>query len=320
MTDSNKPALVILAAGIGQRYGGPKQIDSMGPSGERIIDYSIFDALLAGFGKVVFVISHSMEDAFRASVGNRIAKRCEVAYVFQDLEDLPPGFSPPAGRIKPWGTAHATLSCRQAIDGPFAVINADDFYGRSAYQALFQHLERAHLAGKGPEYCLVGYRLADTLSPHGHVARGVCTVNERGYLVQINERTRIEKRGGMAQYMVDGQTWIEIPPEATVSMNIWGFLPSLFSELEAAFVQFLRNNVGRLTEAEFYLPEVIGNLITEGKARVKVLPAGDQWFGVTYPQDKVNVKASIHSLVRQGVYPRDLWADSPSVQTLHPAG
>jgi dTDP-glucose pyrophosphorylase len=315
MTDSNKTALVILAAGIGQRYGGRKQMDSMGPSGERIFDYSIFDALLAGFRKVVFVISPSMEDAFRASVGNRIAERCEVGYVLQDLGDVPPGLTPPASRIKPWGTAHATLSCRHVVDGPFAVINADDFYGRSAYQALFRHLDRAQRVSRDREYCLVGYRLEDTLSPHGHVARGVCTVNERGYLVQINERTRIEQRGGTAHYTEDGRTWIAIPPKATVSMNIWGFLPSLFPELEAAFVQFLQNNVERLTEAEFYLPEVIGNLITDGKARVKVLPAGDQWFGVTYPEDKVNVQASIRSLVRQGVYPRDLWGDGPCAQT-----
>jgi len=302
-----KPTLIVLAAGIGSRYGGLKQIDPVGPNGEIILDYSIYDALEAGFGQVVFVLSAAIEEAFRDRVGRTIEGHCETTYVIQELEDLPQGFAVPPGRQKPWGTAHATWACRNAVSTPFAVINADDFYGRSAYEALSKHLGNAQDRDGVSDYCMVGYMLENTLTEHGHVARGVCTVDQDGYLVEIHERTRIEKFGQVTRYTEDGENWVKIPLASPVSMNAWGFTPSLFYELEPTFHHFLLENRDNIQKAEFLLPEVVGELLQEGRVTVKVLPADNRWFGVTYQQDMPWVKQQVRNLIRRGVYPEVLW-------------
>jgi hypothetical protein len=291
------PTLVVLAAGIGRRYGGLKQIDPVGPNGELILDYSVYDALGAGFGQVVFVINRDMEALFRQRIGRKVERRCPTTYVFQVLEDLPAGFRIPPGRQKPWGTAHAVLCCQDAVQTPFAVINADDFYGRGAFRVLAQALGRARDGRVPCDYYMVSYLIENTLSDHGQVARGVCAVSQGGYLQQIHERTRIEKYGQTARYTEDGQHWIEIPRGTPVSMNMWGFTPSLFPELEARFRQFLQENRSRLLQAEFLLPEVVGALIREQRARVKVLPSDEQWFGITYQEDKPQVERAIRTLI-----------------------
>ena len=301
--------LVVLAAGIGRRYGGLKQIEPIGPSGEIIVDYSVYDALRAGFGRVVFVIRPEIENAFRERVGRSVEQRCETHYVFQTLEDVPAAFSIPPDRRKPWGTAHATLACKDAVDGPFAVVNADDFYGRAAYQALAAHLRRCN-EGEGVEdYCVVGYRLEDTLTDHGHVARGVCVVDSHGYLIEIHERTRIEKHGSGARYTEDGEQWFELPPGTTVSMNSWGFMPTLFGELDLRFRRFLGQDPETLATAELYLPNVVNELIREGRTTVKVLETKARWFGVTYRQDLPRVQTGVRDLISRGVYPENLWGE-----------
>jgi UTP-glucose-1-phosphate uridylyltransferase len=306
----SNPTLVVMAAGIGNRYGGLKQTDPVGPNGEIIIDYSVYDALIAGFGRVVFVITEDIEEAFREKVGRTIEKRCETTYVFQKVEDVPGGlvFEVPPGRQKPWGTGHATLSCRNVVHSPFAVINADDFYGRSSYQTLCDYLRSAQDRDGVYDYCMVGYVLKNTLTEHGHVARGVCTVEE-GFLTGIYERTRIEKSGESVRYTADGETWVEIPGESVVSINMWGFTPSLFPELEARFRHFLQENRDNMQKAEYFLPDVVGDLIRENKARVRVLSTNERWFGVTYKQDKPRVKQAIRDLIRKGVYPENLWGE-----------
>jgi hypothetical protein len=242
-------------------------------------------------------------------VGRTIEKRCETTYVFQKLEDVPAGFKVPPGRQKPWGTGHATLSCRNVVHSPFAVINADDFYGRSSYQTLCDYLRSAQDRDGVYNYCMVGYVLKSALTEHGHVARGVCTVDEDGFLVGIRERTRIEKFGEIVIYTEDGKTWIEIPGESVVSTNMWGFTPSPFSELEARFPQFLQENSDNIQKAEYFLPNVVGDLLKEKKVTVKVLATNERWLGVTYQQDKPGVKQAIRDLIRRGVYPDNLWGD-----------
>lgn len=300
------PTLVVMAAGIGSRYGGLKQIDPVGPNGEIIIDYSLYDALAAGFGKVVFVVREEIEEAFQERVGHRIEGRCEVSYVRQTIEDVLTGFKVPPGREKPWGTAHAIFCCKGAVSSPFAVINADDFYGRSSYQRLCDHLQKAQDQSEVCDYSMVGYVLENTLSEHGYVTRGVCTVDQAGYLVEIHERARIERFGKGVRYTGDGEDWVEIPEGSLVSMNMWGFTPSLFSEIEARFPLFLAG-YGKDLKAEFLLPELIGELVEEKKARIKVLPTDERWFGVTYQEDKPKVKEAIQRLVKEGVYPTNLW-------------
>jgi NDP-sugar pyrophosphorylase family protein len=302
-----RPTLVVMAAGMGSRYGGLKQIDPVGPNGEIILDYSVYDALKAGFGRVVFVIKEEIEQVFRERVGKTIEKQCETAYVFQRLDDVPEGFEVPAERQKPWGTAHATLTAKHVIDVPFAVINADDFYGQSSYQVLGDYLRNAQDRDGICDYCMVGFVLRNTLTEHGHVARGVCRVDVDGYLVGIRELTQIEASGNDARYTEDGETWAELPGESVVSMNMWGFTPSLFSELEAHFLPFLRENDDDILKAEYFLPEAVGELVAEGKATVRVLPTDEQWFGVTYQQDRLRVKRTIQDLVGRGVYPDNLW-------------
>jgi hypothetical protein len=303
-------ALIVLAAGIGSRYGGLKQADPVGPNGELIIDYSVYDALRAGFSKVVFVINAQIEAVFRERVGRTIEKNCETIYITQKVEDVPTDFQLPPDRHKPWGTAHATLACKDVVNTNFAVINADDLYGRSSYQALYGHLVQARDDADLYDFSMVGFELLNTLTEHGHVARGVCTVDDDGFLVEIHERTRIQQFGPVAKYTTDGETWIEIPPDSVASMNMWGFTPGLFAELQERFPRFLQENSANLEKAEFYLPVVMGDLLQEGKARVKVLPTKDRWFGVTYQQDRPRVKQGIQDLIRQGVYPPNLWGDA----------
>lgn len=303
----NKLTLVVLAAGMGSRYGGLKQIDPVGPAGEVILDYSIYDALQAGFDKVVFVISRAIEQTFRERIGRTIEGRCEVEYVFQTLEDLPAGFSLPEGRVKPWGTGHATWVARGAVHSPFAVINADDFYGRSAYAAIAHYMARPRQAAGPDEYCLVGYQLGNTLTEFGHVARGVCAVDEAGYLTQVVERTRIESSGGGAHFTEDGSTWVDLPLESIVSMNMWGFTPALFAELGAQFPAFLEASRANPLKAEFFLPSAVSQAVQGGRARVQVLKTAERWYGMTYALDKERVKAAVTQLVRQGLYPEALW-------------
>ena len=302
-----RPTLVVLAAGIGSRYGGVKQIDPVGPSGELIIDYSIYDALRVGFGKVVFVIKRSIVGDFREIIGDTIDRQCRTDYVIQQVDDVPDDVQIPANRTKPWGTGQATLLCKGVVDGPFAVINADDFYGQTSFQTLHDRLVTARDHKDVYDYCMVGYVLENTLTDHGHVARGVCSTDGEGYLVDIRERTHIEKCGDVARYTKDGgKTWHEIPLDSPVSMNMWGFTPSIFSELQAAFPRFLQE-VDDLENAEFFLPEAVGTLLRAKKARVKVLPTKERWVGMTYRADKPTVEQYVGELVRQGVYPAKLW-------------
>ncbi len=299
--------LVVMAAGIGSRYGGLKQIDPVGPNNELIIDYSIYDAINAGFEKVVFVIKEEMEAAFRERIGKRIEKRVDTAYIYQKLSDLPAGFPVPEGREKPWGTAHAVLSCREAVESPFAVINADDFYGAASFQALDNFLKTAGDRDDIAQYCMVGFILENTLTENGHVARGICTVDPDGYLREIHERTRIEKFGDIIRYTEDGDNWVVIPKGSTVSMNIWGFTPGFFAQLEAGFLEFLDRNQANLLKAEYFLPEVVGSLLVRRQARVKVLASSERWYGVTYRQDKPLVKGAVFDLIQRGIYPENLW-------------
>ncbi|MCP4536802.1 MAG: nucleotidyltransferase [Chloroflexi bacterium] len=305
----SKPTLVVMAAGIGRRYGGLKQIDPVGPNGEIIIEYSVYDALRAGFERIVFVIKESIEQAFRDSVGKTIEKQCETTYVFQRLDDVPEGFNIPSERQKPWGTGHAALSCRRVVHSPFAVINADDFYGQSSYQALGDYLKNTQDRDGVYDISMIGYVLGNTLTDHGHVARGVCTVDEDGYLVDVREHTHIERFGEVVRYTEDGESWTKISAKSIVSLNTWGFTPSIFSELETRFSRFLQENGDNLQTAEYFLPNMVGDLVKEGKARVRVLPTNERWFGVTYQQDKPRVKQAIQDLIHRGVYPHNLWDD-----------
>ena len=301
------PTLIVMAAGLGSRYGGIKQIEPVGPHGATLLDYAVYDALRAGFGKVVFVISEAIEAPFRERFGATIERHCDVAYVIQRLADLPPGFTLPPERRKPWGTGQAVQRCRDEVAGPFAVINADDFYGRAAFETLAGYLAQARDKAGVYDYCMVGYVLENTITEHGHVSRGVCTVDDDGFLVHIRERTHIERRDGAIAFTEDGVTWISIPAQATVSMNIWGFTPSLFGELERRFPLFLRKNAQNLLKAEFFLPNIVGDLVQEKTARVRVLTSDAQWFGVTYQEDRPRVEQAIRTLIQQGVYPENLW-------------
>jgi len=298
----SKPTLLVLAAGMGSRYGGLKQIDPVGPGGETIIDYSIFDAMRAGFGKVVFVIRHDIEQQFRELVGSRFEKRIAVEYVFQELNKLPAGHSLPVGRTKPWGTTHAILMAENAIKEPFAAINADDFYGRNAYAVMARHLT----AGT-PDYAMVGFVLKNTLSEHGTVARGVCRTDANQYLTSIVEMTKIERNGNRAKNTnPDGMT-TQLSGDEAVSMNFWGFTPALFPQLKAAFETFLKKS-GTELKSECYIPSTVGDLVTSGQAKCKVLRSPDSWFGVTYREDRPMVVESIRKLIAKDEYPVKLWS------------
>lgn len=299
-----KPVLVIMAAGMGSRYGGLKQIDPIDEQGHIIMDFSIYDALAAGFEKVVFIIKKANEAAFKESIGNRISKKIQVEYVYQELEKLPAGFFVPEGRQKPFGTGHAILCCKEVLDGPFAVINADDYYGKHAYQAIYDYLV-SHQDDQLYRYTMVGYALKNTLTENGHVARGICKTDAQGFLTGIDERTHIEKRGAGAAFTEDeGNTWTELSMESSVSMNMWGFSQSILKELESGFVEFLKNDLPKNPlKAEYFLPFAVDGLLSEGKASVQVLTSQDKWYGVTYKEDKEMVVKAISELKKQGLYP-----------------
>ena len=302
-----KPTLAVLAAGMGSRYGGLKQVDPVGPSGEAILDYSVFDAERAGFGKVVFIIRKDFEDEFRAKVGAKYEGVIPVDYCFQDINDLPAPFTVPEGRAKPWGTAHAIRSARNAVREPFAAINADDFYGRDAFAKLAEFLRDApgEAADGLLHFAMVGYRLDLTLSEFGSVARGICTV-EDGKLAAVTEMTKLVKTPGGAENREDGKPVQAFPGDARVSMNLWGFTPGLFAALEARFPAWLESN-GAQPKTEWYIPFVVDEMIHEGKADVAVLPTDSSWFGVTYREDKPFVMDAIAKLVAAGEYPRTLF-------------
>lgn len=301
-----KPALVIMAAGMGSRYGGLKQIDPIDSQGHIIMDFSIYDALAAGFEKVVFIIKRANEQAFKESIGNRIANKIQVEYVYQELSKIPAGFEVPEGREKPFGTGHAILCCKDVLDGPFAVINADDYYGKHAYQAVYEYLV-SHEDDEKYRYSMVGYALKNTLTENGHVARGICRTDAEGFLEEIEERTHIEKRGeGAAFTEDDGKTWTEVSMDSTVSMNMWGFSNSILKELETGFVNFLQKDLpANPLKAEYFLPTAVGGLLREGKASVRVLTSEDKWYGVTYKEDKQMVVDAIAGLKKQGLYPEE---------------
>jgi len=304
MTPTSSPTLLVLAAGMGSRYGGLKQIDPVGPSGETIIDYSIFDALRAGFGKLVFVIRKDIEKQFREIVGERFEKRVAVDYVFQALEDIPPQFTVPAGRTKPWGTTQAILLAADAVNEPFAAINADDFYGADAYRSL-----AGHLTSGSPDYSMVGFVLRNTLSDFGSVARGVCQVSDDGYLEHIAELTKVERDGNGARNTDAAGKVTKLTGDEPVSMNFWGFTPQVFDQLRENFEKFLGSS-GTDLKSECYIPNTVGELVRAGQARVKVLHSRDSWFGVTYREDRPRVVESIRGLIAEGLYPEKLWPES----------
>ena len=307
---SQKPVLVIMAAGMGSRYGCLKQIDPVDREGDLIIDFSIFDAVEAGFEKVVFIIKKSIEKEFKEHIGNRMEKHVQVEYVYQENDRLPDGFEVPEGRVKPWGTGHAILCCSEVIDGPFAVINADDYYGKSAFKAIYDRLASCGDDDKY-QYAMVAYHLYNTLTENGHVARGVCTVDADGHLADIHERTRIEKHGDQAEYTEDdGATWEQLGEDTLVSMNLWGFTSSILKELKARFVPFLEKNLSvNPLKCEYFLPFVVDELLKEGKAEVTVLKSVDRWFGVTYKEDKKMVTDAIQGMKDGGLYPKKLWEE-----------
>ena len=302
-----KPVLVIMAARMGSRYGGLKQIDPVDQEGHIIMDFSIFDAKRAGFEKVVFIIKKENEADFKEAVGKRIEKIMDVAYVFQDLNNLPEGYEVPEGRVKPWGTAHAVLSAIDEVDGPFAVINADDYYGRHAFETIYEFLT-THEDDDKYRYTMVGYRLKNTVTDNGHVARGVCELNEAKELVGITERTKIEKRdGGIAFSEDDGETWTTIDGDTLVSMNMWGLTPDFMEYLEKGFIDFLKNLPEGEIKKEYLLPTIIGDMLQSGEAKGKLLESRDKWFGVTYKEDKADVVKAFKELIAAGVYKEKLF-------------
>ncbi len=304
-----KPVLVVMAAGMGSRYGGLKQVDPVGNHNQLIIDYSIYDARRAGFETVVFVIKHEIEDTFKAAIGDRLSKVINVKYAYQQLDDLPEGYSVPEGRVKPWGTAHAILAARKVVDGPFAVVNADDYYGPEGFKKIYDYLE-SHPDQPGCyEFAMVGYLLGNTVTENGHVARGICEEDSENYLTRVTERTRIEKDGADARFTEDdGATWTHLSGNTIVSMNLWGFTESFLKEAEARFPAFLDKALAENPlKGEYFLPSVVTQLLEEKKARVKVLRSTDKWYGVTYREDKPVVVNAIAEMTANGLYPDKLW-------------
>lgn len=306
-----KPVLVVMAAGMGSRYGGLKQLDPVGNHGQLIMDYSIYDAHRAGFDTVVFVIKPEIEEAFREGVGNRLEKVMDVKYVYQLKDDLPEGYHCPEDRVKPWGTAQATLAVRNVVDGPFAVINADDYYGPDGFKAIYQYLTEHPDTENGYEYAMVGYLLKNTVTENGHVARGVCQETENQFLRSVVEHTKIIKGEVCPQYTEDdGATWHDLDENTVVSMNLWGFQRSYLDEAMARFPAFLDKALAENpTKAEYYLPTVVSQLLEENKARVKVLRSHDRWYGVTYKEDKPTVVSAIARMTDEGLYPDCLWEE-----------
>ncbi len=307
---ATKPILVVMAAGMGSRYGGLKQIDPVGSCGEAILDYSLYDAHEAGFETAVIIIKKMIEKDFMETVGKRLEKcPMEIRYAYQELEKIPAGFTVPEGRTKPWGTSHAVLCAKDVIgDAPFAVVNADDYYGKQAYRELYNYLS-GPCGSEKTGYCMVGYRLGNTVTENGSVARGICEVDENGYLTHIVERTRIEKyEGGIHFTADDGATWEDVAAETPVSMNMWGYTPGFLEAVEADFPRFLREEVpANPAKAEMFLPMTIGKMLRENACTVKVLRTADKWFGVTYAADKPVVVEALREMTRQGLYPDGLW-------------
>lgn len=303
-----KPVLVIMAAGMGSRYGGLKQIDPVDKEGHIIMDFSIYDARKAGFEKVIFIIKKENEKDFKEAVGKRIEKVMDTAYVYQELCNIPEGFEIPKDRVKPWGTAHAILCAADEIDSPFAVINADDYYGRSAFEKIYQYLT-AHGDDEKYRYTMVGYRLKNTVTDNGYVARGVCSLNDRNELISVTERTMIEKRDGGIAYSEDGgSAWTQIDGDTLVSMNMWGFTESILKEIRSGFSAFLEKGLAENPlKCEYFLPSVVSALLEEGKASVAVLDSEDKWYGVTYKEDKPAVTAAVRMMKSSGLYPEKLW-------------
>ncbi|MEE0839788.1 MAG: sugar phosphate nucleotidyltransferase [Acutalibacteraceae bacterium] len=285
-------ALVVMAAGMGSRFGGLKQLEPIGKNGEVILDFSVYDAIEAGFDKIVFVIKHEIEEDFKRLVGERIAKKVEVEYVFQEIDALPEGFTVPNDRTKPWGTGHAILCCKDAVSTPFAVVNADDYYGKTAFSKMYNYLKE-----ETGEFGMVGFRLVNTLTENGTVSRGVCSAKD-GFLTEVVERTKIDAN---CRYTLDGENWVQMSPDTVVSMNMWGFTPEIFKYLEAGFSKFLKENL-LVPKSEYFLPSVVGELIEKGEKKVKVLVAEDKWYGVTYKEDKEAVVGAITSLMDKGLY------------------
>ena len=307
----NKPVLVVMAAGMGSRYGGLKQLDPVDENGHLIIDYSLYDAHQAGFDTVIFVIKPEIEEAFRAGIGDRISKTMEVKYVYQQPGDLPEGYAVPEGRVKPWGTAQAVLAARHEVDGPFAVINADDYYGPEGFREIFHYLKNHPDTPETYEYAMVGYMLQNTVTEHGSVARGVCTETASGYLHSIVERTNIIKGELNPRYSEDGgETWRDLSCDDVVSMNLWGFQKSYLEEAWAMFPENLdRILAENPMKGEYYLPAVVSALLSSRKARVEVLRSDDRWYGVTYQEDKPSVVAALAGLRQRGMYPENLWGE-----------
>ena len=306
---SKKPVLVVMAAGMGSRYGGLKQIDPVGSHGEAILDYSLFDAHRAGFETAVIIIKEAIREDFMSTVGKRL-ERCpmEIRYAYQELDKIPEGLTIPEGRTKPWGTCHAVLCAKEIIgDAPFAVINADDYYGVSAFEVIYKALTQLQ-DDETYHYCMVGYLLGNTVTEHGSVARGVCEADSNGYLATINERTRVEKYDGGIHYTEDGENWVRLPEDTIVSMNLWGFTPSFLEEVAVRFPVFLAHALQtNPAKAEYYLPFAVEALLNEGKADVKVLRSSDKWYGVTYAADKPQVVAALKEKTAEGLYPDGLW-------------
>lgn len=301
-----EPTLVVMAAGMGSRYGGLKQVDKITDTGEIILDFSLYDAMMAGFDRVIFIIREEHREIFRELVDERAGRFMKVEYAYQKLDDIPEGFEVPEGREKPWGTGHAILACRDMIDGPFAVINADDYYGPSGFVEVYNYLS-THEDGEKKAYCMAGYKLKNTITENGHVSRGVCEI-EGGKLQGINERKKIERRPEGIAYTLDDETWNVLDEDTIVSMNFLGFTASIIDELKAGLGAFLENEVpGNTLKSEYLLPTVVSNMIKEGKADVEVLIATDKWCGVTYKEDKETVKAELQSKKDKGLYPDKLW-------------
>jgi len=301
-----KPVLVVMAAGMGSRYGGLKQIDPVGPNGEIIIDYSLYDAKQAGFETVIFIIKKEIEKDFKESVGDRVSQFINVKYAYQDINDLPEGFTVPENRKKPWGTAHAVLAARELIDSPFVAINADDFYGRDAFKVIYDYLCEEHPVQPYP-FCMVAYKLANTLTENGHVSRGVCETDGNGYLAKVTEHTKIVRAGEDAESIMEDRT-VSLCGCTPVSMNMWGFTPDFVSEAWAGFPDFLTAGLETNPEkCEYYLPTVVTRLIESNKATVKVLTSSDKWYGVTYKEDKPMVQQAMEAMHADGTYPAKLW-------------
>ena len=304
------PVLVVMAAGMGSRYGGLKQIDPVGSQGEAILDYSLYDAYQAGFKTAVIIIKEAIRKDFMETVGKRLEKcPLEIRYAYQEITKLPEGFSVPEGRVKPWGTGHAVLCAKDAVDGaPFAAINADDYYGKEAYRNIYNFLSNAQDTDKYA-YCMVAYNMGNTVTENGSVARGICVTDAEGFLTSVTERTQIEQYEGGIHYIGDdGETWVDVAADTPVSMNMWGFTGSFMDELEAYFPAFLTKDMpGNPQKAEMFLPSVVSSLINTGKATVKMLRTADKWYGVTYAADKPTVIAALQGLTQQGLYPDGLW-------------